>query len=188
MPYVQWSFFTSEPGQAIFVAYAITLVVCHMQYVHSRVDIGRAFTLGELAADLVGLTWMWNLCTHDYPESHGLQIFLFVHFVVHLASLGWALLGWRSLDQHMREFRRRQGNALFNGLEWVYEQSDTSLYLFLAMRIVTRLPVGYALPLIILASFAAGSAPLKNWFGRSAASSETPIPPTTAPGNLPRTA
>lgn len=168
MPYVSLPFFTSEAGRLLFLFYAVVLVGCHMQYVHSRVDITRRFTTLELVADLVGLTWMRNLCQELYPEQRGLQVFLFVHFVVHALSLAWALVGWASLSRHMQEFRRRKGHPLFVAAEWLYEQSDTALYFVLAMGTLTRLPPPVAMGLVIAASLLAGSAPLKRWFAAPA--------------------
>lgn len=164
MPYFQHDFLVSDAGRLGFAVWAIVLVVCHMQYVHGAVDISKRFTVLELLADLVGLTWMRNLCAHDFPQLPGLQVFLFVHFAVHLLSLAWALLAWPSLDAHMRAFRRRQLPTAFVASEWLYEQSDTALYTVLALRILTQQGPVVAMVAVILVSALARSRRFRSWF------------------------
>lgn len=164
MPFVQLDFMTSELGRLLFVPWAIVLVICHMQYVHSPVDISRRFTVLELVADMIGLTWMRNLVAADFPDMLGLHVFLFVHFVVHVLSFVWSVVAWPSLDQHMRDFRRRKLAAPLVWSEWLYEQSDTALYTVLALRTLSTLSPVQAMPVVIALSMLAGSKRFKAWF------------------------
>lgn len=164
LPFLQLAFFTSELGRYLFVPWAITLVICHMQYVHSPVDISRRFTTLELVADIIGLTWMRNLIAADFPDLAGLHLFLFVHFVVHVLSLVWSLVAWPSLDKHMMDFRRRTLPAPFVWSEWLYEQSDTALYAVLAVRTLSTLSPEQVMPIVMGLSMLAGSRRFKAWF------------------------
>ena len=170
MPFLQLDFLTSELGRWLFAVWAVILVVCHMQYVHSRVDIGKTFVIAELVADLVGLTWMRNIVAADYPEMTGLHVFLFVHFVVHAASLVWSVVHWSSLDRHMIAFRRRELPAYAVASEWVYEQSDTALYAVLALKTLTSAPPPVAMAVVIGTSALFASKRLRGWLGGAVAS------------------
>ena len=95
-----------------------------------------------------------------------LEVFLFVHFCVHVLSLVWSLASWSTLDKHMRDFRRREGNTLFIRLEWLYEQSDTALYFVLAMKVLSTLPPGIAMALVMATSILFATTGPKRWFGK----------------------
>ena len=139
-----------------FALVALCEASIHMQYVHGKTNATKRATIVQLIVDLIGQSMM-KLMVNEYFEDSpktekALQRFLTIHLVVHVASLGWAVLSYESLEKHMREFRARELPRLFGALEWLYEQSDTSLYLALTAKLLSELPIGYGMAAIVSCS------------------------------------
>ena len=158
-----------------YVLFTVGLIVMHMDYVHRRaMPYTRGFILFQLSCDLVGFTSTWVMLTHFRPEERWIPWFLGMHFVVHVASLAWALFHWESLRHHMVEFQARRLHPVVQASEFVYEQSDTALYLATVAIVGVTLPTWAMVVCIVLVS--AGFAAWRPTAGFARAPAETPAP------------
>jgi hypothetical protein len=124
-----------------YLVLTLALVVMHMEYVHRRRSpYTRRFIVFQLGTDLVGFSSTYLMLTHFRPGERWIPWFLGVHFVVHVASLAWALLHWKSLQEHMVAFQARRLHPVVQASEFLYEQSDTALYLSAVAIVGATLP------------------------------------------------
>lgn len=138
-----------------YLALVVALVAMHMEYVHlRRFPYTRRFILAQLSMDLTGFASTWVMLHHLRPDERWIDWFLGVHFVVHVASLGWALLHWPSLEKHMIDFQARRLPPAFQASEFLYEQSDTALYLCAGALVALTLPLWALVPCIMCCSAA----------------------------------
>lgn len=136
-----------------YILFTVGLVGMHMEYVHRRrMPYSRGFILFQLACDLVGFTSTWLMLAHYRPEERWIPWFLGMHFAVHVASLVWALAHWESLRVHMLDFQARRLHPVFQAAEFLYEQSDTALYLVTVAIVAVTLPTWALVVGIILVS------------------------------------
>lgn len=165
----------------LYVVYTAGVVVLHMEYVHRRrVEYTRSFILVQLAGDLLGFPATWMMLRHFRPEDHWINWFLGVHWVVHMLSLAWALLHWKSLKQHMLDFQARQLHPIFQATEFLYEQSDTALYLATVAIVGATLPTwAMVVGIIACSTFFAAFRPTAG-FARSPQRSEVASLPKAA--------
>lgn len=139
--------------KVIWLIFAFGLVYMHMAYVHRPpLPWTRPVILGQLSCDLVGFVTTYAMLSHHRPGETWVFVFLAVHFVVHVLSLGWALFGWPSLRDHMRDFQARTLPPSFSASEFLYEQSDTALYLVTMAIVASTLPIGLLVPLCMTVS------------------------------------
>lgn len=133
-----------------YVLLTLGLVMLHIEYVHRRpINYSRGFILFQLTYDLTSFGTTWVMLGHFRPEAQWVPWFLTVHIVVHVASLGWALFHWPSLKQHMIEFQARKLHPVFQAAEFLYEQSDSSLYLCTAAIVALTLPL-WAVVIVVM--------------------------------------
>lgn len=124
-----------------YLVFTLGLVVMHMEYVHrGPIRYSRSFILFQLTYDLLGFTSTWAMLAHLRPHERWIPWFLGVHAVVHFGSLGWALFHWRSLERHMLDFQARRLSPVAQASEFLYEQSDTALYLSTMALVGATLP------------------------------------------------
>ena len=128
-------------GKLTYLVLAVALVWVHMSYVH-RAPLAwtRNGILFQLVADLAGFAATWRMLEHLGRLEPWIRAFLIVHVVIHAASLLWACVHWRSLEDHMRLFQSRKLNPVFAAAEFLYEQSDTALYLMTIALVVATVP------------------------------------------------
>jgi len=125
----------------LYCLWTAGLVMMHMEYVHRRpMGYTKGFIVFQLSADLTGFTTTWLMLSHLRPDEKWISWFLGMHLVVHVASLAWALFHWKSLQQHMLDFQARKLHPVFQASEFLYEQSDTALYLSTVAIVAVTLP------------------------------------------------
>lgn len=138
-----------------YLIYTFGLVYLHMEYVHGRgVAYTRRFILFQLVTDLLGFVATWAVLARLRPGEGWVFVALGVHFVVHALSLGWALLGWPSLATHLRQFQGRALHPAFAAAEFLYEQSDTAMYIVTMAIVAADLPFWLACVVAVALSVA----------------------------------